>query len=91
MTGSRSRIAHKPLPENDPRQRQPDISKAKQLLSWQPRTPLKEGLARTIAYFEQLLRDNAVRTSLERASVEARHSGDAAWKRLVCELSQRFN
>ena len=65
MTGSRSRIAHKPLPENDPRQRQPDISKAKQLLSWQPRTPLKEGLARTIAYFEQLLKDNTVRSALE--------------------------
>ena len=66
MTGSRSRIAHRPLPENDPRQRQPDISRAKQLLSWQPRTPLKEGLARTIAYFEELLRDDAVRASLER-------------------------
>ena len=65
MTGARSRIAHKPLPENDPRQRQPDISLAKQLLSWQPRTPLREGLTRTIAYFEGLLRDNAVRTSLE--------------------------
>ena len=66
MTGSRSRIAHKPLPENDPRQRQPDISKAKELLSWKPRTPLTEGLARTIAYFDELLRDNAVRASLER-------------------------
>ena len=66
MTGSRSRIAHRPLPENDPRQRQPDISKAKELLSWQPRTPLKEGLTRTIAYFERLLKDDAVRAALER-------------------------
>jgi UDP-glucuronate decarboxylase len=56
MTGSRSRIVHRPLPENDPRQRQPDISRAKELLSWAPSTPLKEGLIRTIAYFEQMLR-----------------------------------
>ena len=66
MTGARSRIAHRPLPENDPRQRQPDISKARELLSWQPRTALKEGLARTIAYFERLLKDDAVRAALER-------------------------
>ena len=64
MTGSRSRIVHRPLPENDPRQRRPDISRAQELLSWQPRTPLKEGLIRTIAYFEKLLSDNNVRDSL---------------------------
>jgi len=61
MTGSRSRIVHRPLPENDPRQRQPDISQAQEALSWAPRTPLKEGLIRTIAYFESLLSDNSVR------------------------------
>ena len=54
MTGARSRIVHRPLPEDDPRQRQPDISLAKELLYWEPRTPLKEGLIRTIAYFEKL-------------------------------------
>ena len=64
MTGSRSRIVHRPLPQNDPRQRRPDISRAQELLSWQPRTPLKEGLIRTIAYFEKLLSDNSVRDSL---------------------------
>jgi UDP-glucuronate decarboxylase len=64
MTGSRSRIVHRPLPQNDPRQRRPDISRAQELLSWQPRTPLKEGLIRTIAYFEKLLSDNNVRDSL---------------------------
>ena len=64
MTGSRSRIVHRPLPENDPRQRRPDISRAEELLSWQPRMPLKEGLIRTIAYFEKLLSDNRVRDSL---------------------------
>jgi len=55
MTGSGSRIVHRPLPEDDPRQRQPDISRAQELLSWKPRTPLKEGLIRTAAYFEGLL------------------------------------
>jgi UDP-glucuronate decarboxylase len=65
MTSSRSRIVHRPLPQNDPRQRRPDISRAQELLSWRPCTPLKEGLLRTIAYFERLLSDNVVRDSLE--------------------------
>jgi UDP-glucuronate decarboxylase len=60
MTGSRSRIVHLPLPGDDPRQRQPDISCAGELLGWKPRTPLKEGLARTIAYFETLLSDGKI-------------------------------
>jgi UDP-glucuronate decarboxylase len=64
LTGSRSKIVHRPLPEDDPRQRQPDISRANDLLSWRPRTPLKEGLARTIAYFEKLLMDQDVRATL---------------------------
>jgi dTDP-glucose 4,6-dehydratase len=55
MVGSRSKIVRKPLPENDPRQRQPDISLAKKHLGWQPNTQLKEGLGRTIGYFENLL------------------------------------
>jgi UDP-glucuronate decarboxylase len=64
MTGSKSRIVHKPLPENDPRQRRPDISRAQELLSWTPRTPLKEGLIQTIAYFENLLSQQGVRDVL---------------------------
>jgi UDP-glucuronate decarboxylase len=64
MTGSRSRIVHRPLPENDPRQRRPDISRAQELLSWAPTTPLKEGLIRTIAYFEKLLTQNGIKESL---------------------------
>jgi UDP-glucuronate decarboxylase len=48
LTGSRSSIVRRPLPENDPRQRQPDISRASELLGWKPRVPLKEGLARTL-------------------------------------------
>ena len=64
MVGSRSRIVHRPLPENDPRQRRPDISRAQEVLSWAPRTPLKEGLGRTISYFENLLRQEGVRETL---------------------------
>jgi UDP-glucuronate decarboxylase len=55
MTGSRSRIEFRPLPADDPRQRQPDIGAAKRLLDWQPKVALEEGLERTIAYFERRL------------------------------------
>jgi len=50
-TGSSSKIIFKPLPEDDPRQRKPDISRAKKLLDWTPRVPLSEGLVKTIEYF----------------------------------------
>lgn len=55
LTGSHSKVTFLPLPEDDPKQRQPDISKAKKLLGWQPVIPLKEGLEKTIAYFKQTL------------------------------------
>jgi len=64
LTGSRSRIVHLPLPQDDPRQRQPDISKAQDLLQWQPRKPLKDGLTATIIYFEELLRDKGIHAML---------------------------
>ena len=64
LVGSRSKIVHRPLPENDPKQRQPDISLAQQLLGWRPRIALKEGLAKTIAYFEHLLSDETLRAQL---------------------------
>jgi UDP-glucuronate decarboxylase len=64
LTGSRSRVAHRPLPQDDPRQRRPDISKANELLSWSPKTPVREGLIKTIAYFEELLRDQGTRALL---------------------------
>jgi UDP-glucuronate decarboxylase len=64
MTGSRSRIVHRPKPEDDPRQRRPDISQARTVLNWQPKTPLKEGLRRTIDYFDRLLSDQGVRAQL---------------------------
>ena len=53
LTGSRSKIVHRPLPQDDPRQRRPDISEAQRLLGWRPVVPLKEGLERTIPYFER--------------------------------------
>ena len=55
LTGSSSRIEHRPLPADDPKQRRPDITKAKSLLSWEPKVPLEEGLTRTIAYFRELV------------------------------------
>jgi len=55
ITGSASKIVHRPLPLDDPRQRKPDISKAQELLDWRPLVPLRDGLTRTIAYFDQLL------------------------------------
>lgn len=54
-TGSRSRIVYKTLPEDDPKQRQPDISLARAVLGWEPRIALDEGLVSTIRYFEKLL------------------------------------
>ncbi len=59
LTGSRSPLVHEPLPVDDPRQRQPDITLARERLGWEPTVPLKDGLSRTIAYFDQLLRENA--------------------------------
>jgi len=55
LTGSRSKIVHRPLPADDPQKRRPDISEAERLLGWRPTTTLKEGLAKTIPYFEGLL------------------------------------
>ncbi len=55
LTNSRSSIVHQPLPQDDPKQRQPDISRARELLDWSPRVALKDGLAPTIAYFDKLL------------------------------------
>jgi UDP-glucuronate decarboxylase len=64
MTGSRARIVHRPLPQDDPRQRQPDISRAQEHLGWRPTTQLRAGLTRTIAYFEDLLKSDDVVRSL---------------------------
>jgi UDP-glucuronate decarboxylase len=59
LTGSRSRIVHRPLPQDDPIQRCPDIARARQLLGWEPRVSLNDGLLRTVAYFDTLLTEGA--------------------------------
>lgn len=55
LTGSRSRLIRQPLPQDDPIQRCPDITRARQILGWEPRVNLDEGLLRTIAYFDELM------------------------------------
>jgi UDP-glucuronate decarboxylase len=55
LTGSCSPIVHKPLPSDDPKQRRPDIAKARKLLHWEPSIDLEQGLKATIAYFEKCL------------------------------------
>jgi UDP-glucuronate decarboxylase len=71
LTGSKSRIEYLPLPKDDPKQRCPDIALAQEKLGWRPRVALKDGLGKTIAYFDELLR------SQTRASVEPAAAGIA--------------
>jgi UDP-glucuronate decarboxylase len=65
LTGSRSRIVRRPPPDDDPRRREPDIGLAKAALGWAPTVDLDTGLTRTIAYFDDLLKDDRVRKALE--------------------------
>jgi UDP-glucuronate decarboxylase len=69
LTGSRSRLTFKPLPQDDPRQRRPDISQAQRELDWRPIVPLREGLARTIAYFDRLLTASGRESAASRTNV----------------------
>ena len=55
LTGSRSEIVHRPLPQDDPQKRRPDISEAEKVLGWRPAISLGDGLTKTIPYFEQLV------------------------------------
>lgn len=84
LTNSKSRIVHLPLPPDDPRQRRPDISQAKQHLDWSAETPLRRGLTDTIAYFDEVLSERDLRhagngstthssgvSRLERASLQS--------------------
>jgi len=57
LTGSQSKIVFKPLPSDDPKQRQPDIAKARQELGWAPKIELRQGLTKTIAYFDNLVKN----------------------------------
>jgi dTDP-glucose 4,6-dehydratase len=55
VTGSKSAIVHQPLPQDDPTRRCPDITKARTLLGWEPKIPLREGLEKSLAYFQSCL------------------------------------
>jgi UDP-glucuronate decarboxylase len=61
LTNSKSEIKYEPLPEDDPRQRQPDITLAKEKLDWEPKVPLREGLEKTIVYFSDLLKADIIK------------------------------
>jgi UDP-glucuronate decarboxylase len=55
--GTEVKVRYLPLPQDDPKQRQPDISRAKRLLNWEPTVPLREGLKKTVAYFSNKIRN----------------------------------
>jgi dTDP-glucose 4,6-dehydratase len=61
LTGTTQKIIYQPLPQDDPKVRQPDISKAKSLLNWEPKVSRKDGIARTYAYFKSLPPDELYR------------------------------
>jgi len=78
LTGSSSKIVARPLPHDDPRQRQPDITKAKTQLDWRPNIQLHQGLAKTIAYFEALLREGEEAPAQEALTVHEMQARIAA-------------
>jgi UDP-glucuronate decarboxylase len=57
LTGSKSKLVRLPLPADDPKQRQPDITRARNTLGWEPKVQLEDGLKETISYFRKLLDD----------------------------------
>jgi len=61
LTGSKSKITYKPLPQDDPKQRQPDISLARQELGWQPKIELEEGISKTIEYFSKIVKRKSLK------------------------------
>jgi UDP-glucuronate decarboxylase len=79
IAGSRSKVVHRPLPEDDPRQRRPDISEAQAALGWKPQTPLREGLLKTVAYFEGLLEDNPMIGEKIYAESKPAWAASSAW------------
>jgi UDP-glucuronate decarboxylase len=60
LTGTKTKMTFEPLPSDDPRQRQPDIARARDLLGWEPKTQLRAGLVKTIAYFDKFLSEGAM-------------------------------
>jgi UDP-glucuronate decarboxylase len=81
LTGSRSRIDCRPLPQDDPRQRRPDIRRARELLKWEPRVGLETGLKRTIAYFQPLTAEQVEHDRKLVGKVARRPSGFAGLAR----------
>ncbi len=71
LTGSKSRIVARPLPQDDPRQRQPDITRVRELVGWEPKVQLREGLGATIAWFEKLLSSPDAESVTERVTARA--------------------
>jgi UDP-glucuronate decarboxylase len=66
MVPTRSELVYRPLPADDPQRRRPDITRARQLLGWEPTVPLAEGLERTIAWFRHILSDHPPRGTIKR-------------------------
>ena len=64
LTGAGVKIIYKPLPQDDPKQRQPNITKAKELLGWSPKVDRAEGLKKTLAYFKEYLKESAKQISV---------------------------
>jgi UDP-glucuronate decarboxylase len=60
LTGSKSTLAFNPLPQDDPKQRQPNITKASTILGWAPKVPLRDGLSKTISYFDGMLKSGLI-------------------------------
>jgi UDP-glucuronate decarboxylase len=77
LTGSRSKLTYRPLPGDDPRQRRPDIRLARGTLGWQPKVPLRDGLERTIGYFEQLLSRDEFKAPPPQVMLASRSEGRA--------------
>ena len=71
ITGSRSEIIYRPLPADDPRQRQPDITKAKNILQWEPKIGIEDGLARTIAWFKMHMKPGGAGPLTKESVIEA--------------------
>ncbi len=76
LTGSKSKIERRPLPQDDPKQRRPNIEKAQQHLGWSPKVPLREGLAKTIEYFDKLIASKKARLTVR--SIRNRGNGREA-------------
>jgi len=78
LTGSASTITYRPLPQDDPVRRRPDISRARDILSWEPQVKLEQGLSQTIAYFHALLSETGLAAVLDHRRSPARGQGAPA-------------